>query len=159
MGDITEKNYKVYANIRLFPNRSKRLLPVLYTGAGLNLIHENVLTPKLVKQVKRESILVLRDANKHRVMMKGTQRLRVQLDSFAPKGKFIVCEKLAVSVILGGISVTNLWKLSTHRGDMWYGMTHPQSLSSEKSRKEHKRMKRSQKLDPMFRAMSHYSSE
>lgn len=88
--------------------------------AGPNAIHENVLTPKLPKQVKRESKAIIEDAKKCRLMMRGTLRLEVQLGSLAPEVKLIVCEKLAVSEILGGIYATALWKPSTRGENTWY---------------------------------------
>lgn len=62
MCPTTKENYKVYANMRLSPNRSTCFLPVLDTGAGTNLIHENVLTPELPKQVKMEDKPIIGDA-------------------------------------------------------------------------------------------------
>lgn len=98
----TKNNYKVHADIHLSPSRSTRFLPVLGTGAGTNVIHEKVLTPKMLKHVKRQSMPIMRYANKRRLMMTGSLRLRVQLAPFALEVKLIVCVKFAVSLILGG---------------------------------------------------------
>lgn len=97
-----KKNYKVYTNIHLSPTPSTRFLSVLDTGAGANFMHENVLRPELLKQVKTEDIPLIRETNKHRLMMGRTIRIRVPLGSLAPEVKFMVCENLAVSVVWRG---------------------------------------------------------
>lgn len=55
-----------------------------------------------MKLVKRETLLVIRDANKSKLIMKGTLKLKVQLGPFALEFEIIVYETLAVPLILGG---------------------------------------------------------
>lgn len=66
-------------------------------------MHENIFTPKLLDQVKKESMPIIRDANNRILMTRATLRPKVQLFSFAPEITFLVCEKLAVSIILGRV--------------------------------------------------------
>lgn len=44
---------------------------------------------------------IIRDADNRRLMMKRTLRLKIQLGSFVPDVKFIVCGRLGVLVVFG----------------------------------------------------------
>lgn len=72
------------------------------TGAGPTFINDNVLPAEILKNMKRETLPVRKDANKLGAAMRGTIRMKGPLVSFTPMVKFPVCEKLGVAAILGG---------------------------------------------------------
>ena len=78
-----------------------RVLSVLDTGAGPNLIRKSELPAGLETLVSFGPTQDIGDANNRPLRTVSTIRMPVRLGRFVATAEFIVCEKLAVPLILG----------------------------------------------------------
>ena len=97
---MTKGNYRVYASIGLSYSLMRRMLTILDTGAGPNLIREDELDGDLTDLVKKKSTPELYDANKNPLEVTGTIDLTVQLGTRTLVAPFLVVPKLAVPALL-----------------------------------------------------------
>lgn len=98
---LTRKNYKVYADVRPSIGLMRRMTAVLDTGAGPNLIRKSELPPGTEDRIAMGPSLDIRDANNRPLRTIGLIKLPVRLGRFLALMEFIVCERLAVPLILG----------------------------------------------------------
>lgn len=81
----TNRNHKLYADIRLQQNQAIRFLAVLDKGAGPKIRNENVLPADKLRNRKRKNLPAIKDANKRLIAKRGTIRLNFQLGSFTQR--------------------------------------------------------------------------
>lgn len=98
---IAKSNYTAYTYLGLHTQFMVRYLRVPDTGAGPNFVVESVLLPQLQAQIRSHAIPAISLANKNPLKTIGTIILVVRLGQLVVKVEFIVCESLAVPVILG----------------------------------------------------------
>ena len=98
---LARKNYKVFADIGPTVGLMSRVLSVLDTGAGPNLIRKSELPQGLETLVSFGPTQDIGDANNRPLRTVGTIRMPVRLGLFVATAEFVVCEKLAVPLILG----------------------------------------------------------
>ena len=98
---IARKNYKVFADIGPTVGLMSRVLSVLDTGAGPNLIRKSELPAGMETLVSCGPTPDIGDANNRPLRTVGTIKMPVRLGRFVAAAKFIVCEKLAVPLIFG----------------------------------------------------------
>ena len=98
---LARKNYKVYADIGPTVGLMSRVLSVLDTGAGPNLVRKSELPPGMETLVSFGPTQDIGDANNRPLRTLGTIRMPVRLGKFVAAAEFIVCERLAVPLILG----------------------------------------------------------
>ena len=95
------KNHKVYADIGPTFGLMSRVLSVFDTGAGPNLVRKSELPVRMESLVSFGRTQDIGDANNRPLRTLGTIKMPVRHGSFVSAGKFIVCEKLVVPLILG----------------------------------------------------------
>ena len=98
---LERKKYKVFADNGPTVGLMSRVLYVLDTGAGPNLIRKSKLLAGLETLVSFRPTQDIGDANNRPLRTVGTIRKPVRLGRFVATAEFIVCEKLAVPLILG----------------------------------------------------------
>ena len=98
---LARKNYNVFADIGPTVGLMSRMLSVLDTGAGPNLIRKSKLLAGLETLVSFGPTQDIGDANNRPLRTVGTIRMPVRLGRFVATAEYIVCGKLAVPLILG----------------------------------------------------------
>ena len=98
---LARKHYKVFADIGPTVGLMSRVLPVLDTGAGSNLIRKSELPAGLETFVSFGPTQDIGDANKRPLRTVGTINMPVGLERFMATAELFVCEKLAVPLIIG----------------------------------------------------------
>ena len=98
---LARKNYKVFADIGPTVGLMSRVLSVLDTSPGPNLIRKSELPAGLETLVSFGPTKDIGDANNRPLHTVDTIRMPVRLGRFVGTAEFIVCEKLAVPLILG----------------------------------------------------------
>ena len=98
---LARKHYKVFADIGPTVGLMSRVLSVLDTGAGPNLIQKSELPSGLETLVSFGPTQDIGDANNRPLRTVGTIKMPVRLGHFVAVAEFLVCEKLAVPLILG----------------------------------------------------------
>ena len=98
---LARKNYKVFADIGPTVGLMSRVLSVLDNGAGPNLNRKSGLPAGLETLVSFGPTQDIGDANNGPLRTVGTIRMPVRIGRFVATAEFIVCEKLAVPIILG----------------------------------------------------------
>ena len=98
---LARKNYKVFADIGTTAGLMSRVLSVLDTGAGPNLIRKSELPAGLETLVSFGPTQDIGDANNRPLRTVGTIKMPMRLGRFVVTAEFIVCEKLALPLILG----------------------------------------------------------
>lgn len=98
---MTKHNRKMYADLGLDSSRMFRVLTVLNTGAGPNFIRQTEISPEVEKNLKRAPPLEKYDANNRPLLLVGTVKQPVRLETFFFRVEFIVCQRLKAPVILG----------------------------------------------------------
>ena len=98
---LARKNYKVFADIGPTFGLMSRVLSVLDTGAGPNVIWKSELPAGLETLMSFGPTQDIGDANNRPLRTVGTIRMPVRLGRFVATAEFIVCEKLTVPLILG----------------------------------------------------------
>ena len=91
-----EKNYKVFADTGPTVGLMSRVLSVLDTGAGPNLIRKYELLAGLETLLSFGPTQDIGDAHNRPLRTVGTIKMPVRLGRFVATAEFIVCEKLAV---------------------------------------------------------------
>lgn len=97
---LTRKNYKVHADIAPTVGLMRRTVAVFYTGADPNLIRNSELPPGMEAAIIQGPSWDLVDANNRPPRTVGLIRLSIRLGSFLTRFEFIMCEKVAVPLIL-----------------------------------------------------------
>lgn len=98
---LTGKNYKVYADIGPTVGLMQRSLAVLDTVAGPNLIRKTELPRGMEALIAHGPSMDIGDANNRPLRTIGSLKMPVRLGRFVALVDFIVCAKLAVTIILG----------------------------------------------------------
>ena len=98
---LARKHYKVYADIGPKVGLMSRVLSVLDTGAGPNLVRKSELPAGMETLVSFGLTQDIGDENNRLLRTVGTIKMPVRLGCFVTMAEFIVCEKLAVPLILG----------------------------------------------------------
>ena len=96
---MQKRNYKVFAQLGTRISAMYRYLAVLDTGAGPNVIRSDALPPGAV--IKPHKTPPMRGANGRPLQTVGVTTLHVRVGTEGDRQQFIVCEQLAVDVILG----------------------------------------------------------
>lgn len=104
----SRKNYKIYADIGPTVGVMNRVLYVLDIGRGPNHIRKPELPPGMEALVSFGSTQDIGDANNGLLLTLGTIRMLFRFRGFVDATDFIVCEKLAVPLILGAITATDI---------------------------------------------------
>ena len=98
---LARKKYKVFADIGPMVGLMSRVLSVLDTGAGPNLIQKSELPAGLETLLSFGPTQDIGDANNRPLRTVGKIKMPVRLGHFVATAEFIVCEKLEVPLILG----------------------------------------------------------
>ena len=98
---LARKTYKVYADIGPTIGLMSRVLSVLDTGAGPNLVRKSELPPGMETLISFGPTQDIGDANNRPLRTLGTIRMPVRLGRFVAAADFNVCEKLGLLLILG----------------------------------------------------------
>ena len=96
---LQKRNYKVYAEVSAKKGVSKRILSILDTGAGPNLVKREAI-PEGAEVLSAEH-LPIRGANGKPIDVAGCVYLTVTVGTQVAKREFLVCERLATDLILG----------------------------------------------------------
>ena len=98
---LSRRNYKVYADLGLTTSIIVRSFTILDTGAGSNFVRTDTLPKGWESLLEPGEIPTIADGNGRPPRTCGAVTLVVRLATRANKCKFIVCERLAATVILG----------------------------------------------------------
>ena len=96
--------YVVSASVGFVPRHMRTAHITLDTGAGVNIIRQNLLPADWQRYRMRDvSLPALGDANGHRLSLLGAVRLRIRFGNFVYHTVFYVANRLAVPAILGTV--------------------------------------------------------
>ena len=98
---MAKRNYKIYADIGLQKQLLAKKVAVLDTGAGPNCVRESDLPPGYEASMRYGPVPNIGDANNKPIAMKGYIAMLLRVGHFIVKTDFLVCERLAVPLILG----------------------------------------------------------
>lgn len=98
---LARENYKAFADIGPIVDLNSLEISVLGTSGGTNLIRKSEILARLDNLVSFGSTGDLVDANNRPLRTVGTIKIPVTLGRFVAAAKFIVCQKLAFSLMLG----------------------------------------------------------
>ena len=98
---MKKRNYKVYADVGIDEYNMHRKVSILDTGAGPNFIRRDELPEVTWAKIRQAALPDVCDANNRPLQTAGLITLPVKLGRYLVDVQFIVCNKLAASMILG----------------------------------------------------------
>lgn len=98
---MARRNYKVYADVSANGINYYRKITVLDTGAGPNFIHKKDVPIEGLDKIRYGKTYGMSDANGRPLDIIGTVSLNTQLGTTSTRVEYLVCSRLAASVILG----------------------------------------------------------